>query len=356
MTIVRRPNKLLRHLLLALAALHSALLPLHADEAPTRRASTYKEALAAAGNDGMIIFQYGPGWNQRSMRMLKEFWKSKELEQAVGGAVLLAVPLYQQPITQQQKAEQDRISAGMPRPPGKGARICPSLIFIDKAGRVYARLVGMDDLGDESGQAAIPRIKQTLAHLHSQQSLLSRAAAAAGEEQAKLLAEACDVPIALPSNALEKILHADPEDKLGYARRLSYSAQKFLYKQLNTTSGFISSNFRPDYKTTREECLRVINDKALRPEDRQRAYNLLIGLSHKENIPTNQLKKMIDECGKIDPSSTFGKIAPALVQLWANSKNHASADERRADRAARREQRKESQQDKKRHRDINISN
>lgn len=339
------PSKLIR--LLGLGALLAApLLP--AEETPAHRELTYRQAQAAAGSDGIIIYQYGPDWNPRSVRMLKEFWKTKELESAAGGAILLTLPLYQRPTPEQQKQLQN-ITADMPALTGKGARVCPALIFIDKEGRVYSRLIGMEAFGDETGQEAINRIQSTLAHLRQQQKLLQLAERADGQERAKLLAEACDIPIALPTGVKDMLAQADPDDELGYTRRLDFNALHFLYEQMETSTGFVSKDFFPNYKRVKEECFRIINDTALRTEDRQLAYCLLIGMSRKEpKITAHQLKKMIEDCGRIDPGTIYGKLTPALAQLWPELKAKTSAEDRKAERAARREAQKKSKEEARR--------
>lgn len=317
-----------------------------------QRVQSYSQAFSQAGSDGIIIFLYGPDWNERSARMHKGFWMSKAVEEAVGNASLLAVPIYQTP-TESQASEAYAISDGMPSLPSP--RVCPSILMIDKENNIYANLKGFDDLGDEEGELALKNIRANLDALRRQQSLLNQADSASGEERARLLHEVGELPILPPKDLQERILEADPEDKNGYVRRLAYKPLKFLYEQLETHSGFVSSNYVPDYKKISAECIKIINDQALRTVDRQMAYCLLIGLTRRQMITGRRLKEMIDSCTKIDPNSYYGRLSPTLARIWPALRFDRTAEDRKKNRIKQRERRKKDVEDKKRAHNIEIN-
>ena len=317
-----------------------------------QRAKSYAQACDQAGNDGVIVYLYGPDWNERSVRMLKNFWQSKGVEDAAGNASLLAVPIYQSPTDTQAQEARD-IANGMP--PLPRPRICPAILLIDQNNTIYARLAGADDLGDEGGELAVKNIRAKLNALRQQQSLISRANAASGDECARLLHEIGELPIQPPADLRERLSAADPSDKNGYGRRLTYDPLKFLYAQLETTSGFVSKNFVPDYKKISAECIKIINDQALRTVDRQMAYCLLIGLSRREQMTGRQLKEMIDSCTKIDPSTNYGRLSPHLARLWPALRYDRTAADRKNNHNAQRERRQRSIDEKKRARNIDLN-
>ena len=367
MTTARRTNKLIVRTAAALLWLGLAAPlataqdegdaePAAAEEQPAantapknpRRAATYSEALDAAGEDGVIVFCYGPDWNQRSLRMVKSFWQRKEVEEASGNAILVAAPYYQHP-TEEEASESQSITSGMPAPP---FGVCPTVMMFDKSGTCYANLPGKDYLGDENGDVGIKNIAEKLAALHKQQELLAQAESMSGPEKAKILGQVADLPIKKPQGIVEMIKEADPGDSTGQVRRNTHDAKQFLYQQMETTDGFLAKDFVPDYNKIKTECMKVVKDEALRPEDRQAAYALIIGqarrehVSGKQNIPGKQMKDFINGCAKIGPDTMYGKLSPALVGLWGNLRVSAEArkaysERRKADEKARKEKERE---------------
>ncbi len=344
--ITRKPSKNLLTTLLAAVALLSPTV------CAAQRAATYNEALEKAGEDGVLAYCYGPDWNKRSVRMLKSFWENPATEEAAGNAVMVAVPFYQD--LDAEGADKASEIRGDLRAPHYGT--CPTVFMIDKEGTIYATLTGMDDLGDENGTLGIESIKKKLAELRLQKELLAKAASASGPPKAKLLCEVTDLSIDAPKGIVEEIELADPEDTTGAVRRNKHRAfYGFMYEQLQTKDGFLKTGFVPDLNAISEACYGIINDEAYRNEDRQAAYALLIGLSREAGIPANQLRGYITKCAKIDPTTMYGKMAPALIERWtgkdsegaSGSKKKKTAAERKAEREAKRQAAKAERDRKK---------
>ncbi|MGN0837023.1 MAG: hypothetical protein ACI4OS_06235, partial [Akkermansia sp.] len=110
-----------------------------------QRVDSYDEALSQAGDDGVIVYCYGPDWNKRSVRMLDSFWKSPELEAAAGDAKLVAIPFYQG----EDPTDKAKSIKGAYKGPSFG--VCPTVALIDAQGNVYAELPGTDYLADGKG-------------------------------------------------------------------------------------------------------------------------------------------------------------------------------------------------------------
>ncbi len=329
----RKPSKnLLVSVLAAVALLSPAAFA-------AQRAATYSEALDKAGDDGVLAYCYGPDWNKRSVRMLKSFWETPATEAAAGDAVLVAVPYYQDP--EAEGADKAAEIRGGLREPHFG--VCPTVFMMDKHGTIYATLTGMDDLGDEKGELGAENIKKKMAEFRRQQELLKQAESASGLEKARLLGAVADLSIARPKNLIDEIQLADPEDKTGQVRRNKHNAfYGFMYEQMQTKDGFLKKDFTPDVNVIGPACQTIIKDEAYRAEDRQAAYALLIGLSRVAGVPTNQLRGYITKCTKIDETTMYGKLGPALLEKWAGKgassgpKKKKTAADRKAEREARR--------------------
>lgn len=331
-----------------------------------QKAATFGEALEKAGDDGIIAFCYGPDWNKRSVRMLQSFWADPETAEAAGNAVMVAVPFYQDQ-EHPKAAEGAEIAHGCPAPP---FGVCPTVLMMDRSGKVYAHLVGSDYLGDEEGAKGRDNIRARLAQFRQHRQLTDKTADMLGQEKAKVLGQVMDLLLYTPSGSiysmkpytdgtlLQEIELADPADKTGLVRRFRHRSLDFRYKMFETLDGFLSPDFVPDFAMMKEECFKIINDTALRTFDRQSAYMVFIGQARREEIPPNQLKGHIKKMGEIDPNTIFGRLAPALAEKWGNIKHHKSPEERKADRerkkAAAQKQKDKKIRDRKQNSDIEV--
>lgn len=287
------------------------------------RAETYSDALSGAGEDGVIVYCYGPDWNARSVRMLESFWKSPELEKAAGNAKLVAVPYYQGDDPTGKAAD---IRSGFC---GPSFSVCPSVSLLDSSGNRYAELVGTDGLGDETGAAGIKAIAEKLEAHRKQLELMEKAAITEGAEKAKLISEACDLGIAAPKGAVADIEAADPDDKTGCVRRQKFDALQFMYKQLDTTDGFLAPDFVPDMPQMTKDCMAVFNDKSYKDRDRQAAMNLLIGANRRNFMAGGQLKNLITKDAKVNKETDYGRLLPFLVDDWGNARQKMTSEERK---------------------------
>lgn len=333
-------NALIKGTLLALGA----LLALPTAEAATR-VKTYSDAKKTAGPDGIIVYVYGPDWNTRSNRMLHEFWDTPELEQAAGDAVLLALPLYQQEDNKELDNGVD-IKGNLRLP---GFSYCPRVVMLDEDGEIYADLHGTDDLGGYKGEAGLAAIKKNLDLLHQRNAILEEADHEENEARARLLSKAADLPIKTPSGLIESIRMADPTDKTGCLRRHEFNAREFLYKEMDTKDGFLKPTFVPDLNAIKQHCTRIFSDTAYKVEDRQAAYNLLIGITRQNGIVSQRLKTIIRANMRIGPETRSGKAGEHILTLWGDAKPDKNAAKMRKDkRAGIRQYNKEKREEQRR--------
>lgn len=332
-----------------------------------QRVATYSEALEKAGDDGIVVYCYGPDWNRRSVRMLNSFWKNPETEAAVGNAVMVAIPFYENQ-NHPKAAEASEIRCGFPEPP---FGVCPLVVMLDKTGRAYAHLPGTDYLGDEEGEKGRENMRAYRAKFQRYQEIMKKvglaegsegASSVQGAERAKLISEAMDLQLYIPGGSihsmppyidphlLKELEMSDPSDKTGLVRRQSHVELQFRYKLFDTSDGFLKPDFEADYAMIKKECFKIIEDPAYRTWDRQAAYLTFIGQSRREAIQPNQLKGHIKKMGAIDPNTVFGRGASALHDLWGNYSARRTPEQRKADREKRKEDAKKKKDKKIRER------
>mgnify|MGYP003289129985 CR=1 FL=1 len=313
------------------------------------RAKSYDEALEKAGDSGVIVYCYGPDWNKPSLKLLDSFWNTPAAEAAAGNAVMLAVPFYERD-TAKGADEASSIRGRMPAPP---FNVCPTIMLFDKTGRRVASFQGADYFGtDEACTEAQNNMRKYIEALRKQQELLGKAAGLIGQEKAKILLEVAELPVERPADFMEQLKLADPADKLGGMRRLTFRPREDLvYKLMDTTDGFLKPDFEADFDEIKKECEKMFKDETLRPEDRQAAFSIYIGQARREGIPPNQLKGLIKKVHKLAPDTTYGKISPALADAWGALRNKLNSDERKAAREAKRakdKEKKAAKRDKRR--------
>lgn len=329
-----------------------------------QRVATYSEALEKAGDDGIIVYCYGPDWNRRSVRMLNSFWKNPETEAAARNAVMVAIPFYEDS-NHPKAAEAAEIQGGFPAPP---YGVCPLVVMLDKTGKAYAHLPGSDYLGDEEGEKGRENIRAYMKKFdrykeitklvglyEGDHEVASSGGSVRGAEAAKLISEAMDLQLYIPGSRialmqpyadpslLAALEMSDPSDKTGLVRRQSHSEQAFRYKLFDTSDGFLKPDFIADYPMIKEETFKIINDEVYRTVDRQAAYLTFIGQSRREGIQANQLKGHIKKMGAIDPKTVFGRGSSGLHDLWGSLNIKKTPEQRKAER----EKRKQEAQNKK---------
>ncbi len=338
--------------LLALSLLCTPLTLSTADAAPLR-VQTHAEAQEKMGKDGFIVYCYGPDWNRRSMRMLQSFWMRPELMSVAGDAILLAVPYYEKPPTQEELEKQGEnvldpatIRGGLPWPP---FQVCPTVLMFDSKGKLYAKLVGADYLGDETGELGLENIKKNLELLRKRDELMEQARSMpAGVERSKLLVEASELGIEPPQGV--KTLLEEPTDEaskelLAYHR---HSALEFMYLQLDTTDGFLKEDFIEDVTTIKRAVDQIFEDENYRAADRQAAYNLYLGAMRRDGTAGSRLRTPIRKNLKIDETTLYGRAMVKLVDNWGQIKAvRKTGEQKRAQRQKERDKKaKERGQDR----------
>ena len=317
-----------------------------------QRAKGFDEALNKAGSDGVAVYCYGPDWNIRSTRLLKSFWQTAAAEEAACDAVMVAVPFYEDNSSKEaKKAAGIRGRMNAPR-----FNVCPTVLLFTKEGHLYATLQGNDYLGDDDKcSLGLKNIRDKIHALREFQKLMKEADAE--EKTAKkleLLGKAADLPINVPHEVIDRITTADPQDKAGYHRRITFNARNFMYELMETKDGFLKPDFEPDMQKIRKECEAIFKDKNIRAHDKQAVYNLYIGQSRREHVQGNKLRGMIRKSQKVDETTNYGLLSPNLMKLWGSLKHRSAPEDRRKNSAAKREKARQERNKKRAERNIEI--
>ncbi len=342
MTILRAIKKRANSSTLLLLGLCGFLLSSPLTLQAAERVQTHAEAMEKKGTDGFIVYCYGPDWNARSVRMLRSFWLRPEVMTAAGEAILLAVPYYEVSPTPEELEKQGEgvlapadIQGGLPWPPFS---VCPTVLMYDGQGKLYAKLVGSDYLGDELGDLGIENIRKNLELLRRRDALMSQAGSMpAGAARSKLLIEASQLGIEPPEGVkgmLAEATDAASQKMLGY---FNHDAIQFMYKQLDTTDGFLKEDFIEDVPVIQKAVMEVFKDENYRPIDRQAALNLYLGARRRDGTAGSRLRNDIRKNEKVGEDTLYGKAMAHLVKSWGSLKAvRKTGDEKRALRAKER--------------------
>lgn len=182
----------------------------------TTKVKDMNSALIKAGDDGIMIFLYGVGWDKFGEKRCTQIMNDKGFKEQAGKAIILSYPCYETP-TSAQKAELQKISAGRTIPFPK---TYPAIIWMDKTGQHLFTIQG-SELSRSSSKELYQLIKQKreLVNKHSQ--LLNEADKAKGLARAKLIGQSWDLAgfESPDKKTLAEIKKNDPKDSCGY---LSY--------------------------------------------------------------------------------------------------------------------------------------
>lgn len=297
-----------------------------------QRAKSFDDAMRKAGEDGVVAFCYGPDWNAKSVRMLKNFWENPEMDEAAGDAILVAVPFYQDS-SSEEAMEDSHIIGSMDTPP---FGVCPTVLMYDKTGRLYATLVGSDYIGDEDGKLGMENIKLKLEALRKQYKLVEKADDVSGEAKAKLLTEASELGIEAPSSAASQIMAASASENAMYTKRLKYNALAFLYEQMETGDGFLAPDFIEDFEKIKKACLEIVEDPSYKPMDRQAANNLYLGALRRDGTKSGgTMRAAIKNSLKISNTTFYAKLMPQITANWTKLKKKKSSNSRKKLRDAK---------------------
>ncbi len=261
--------------------------------------ATYAQGLERVGEDGWVLLCHSADWDSSH----DEQWlrRQSSVRSSCGNALVLYVPIYQNPTPEQQAAQEDML---------RGASVelhkldsVPCALLLDQDGRPYATVSG-----DAFTQNAASHIREAQAQLRTRCNLLRQAAMEEGSQKAQTLSRIWRLSITPPPNLKQRMLQADPEDSAGIAEWSPFDPWK-LAERIRTLP----------WQEAMNELDRI--DRAqLSKEERQAVLAIRMSCiyHHLGAAGSQEIRKLATECTALAPASPLGKAARRAASLWGN--------------------------------------
>lgn len=285
-----------------LAAL--GLLPLNAGIV----VESYEKAQAVSHKDGYVLAAYPHGWDKKGEKKMRRCLGTNAILDAAGDTAIIPVPVAQ--ITDDASKKQlEQILGSLKLPK---ATSYPAFFLLDATGRHYATLAepGMRHL--KIDDLAV-RLSARIQDGHHQKALLDKAASLPpGIEKAKLLGQAAELPnLHKPQDILKSLRESDPQDTLGYIRRISFNPWAFASSTAKNMS----------FEEAENKIKEMLEDSAYTAEQKQKIYATYIGLIRRQAAPDSvqRMAELLKTMTELNPDSLLAKSAPIAARQWLKS-------------------------------------
>lgn len=267
----------------------------------------YEEAQSVLTDDGYVLVVYPEGWHRQGKETGLRYVKSEAVLKAAGNAVIIPVPRHQ--ISDEEvQAFRKELLGKLPLP---NLHSYPAFVLVDKSGRHYATVQGkFMRLGDEKKAAA--ELQKSMTSKREQDKLLAEAAETKDPLlKARKLGRSAELPgVFAPNNIQKMIKEADPEDKSGYGRRLSYHPSSHAESMVNNKELTI------EQKISQLEAM--LEDSAYTNEQKQGICATCIGMMRRSG-DVAQMKRiplMAEKMRSLAPDTVQAKSAGIVVRQW----------------------------------------
>ncbi len=186
-----------------------------------------KEAPAAT-EDGYAVFAYADGWDKLSKKRVESLRANAEVKAALGTATVYSIGVPAAPSKERQKAfdEACQVAPKVKLKVGD-APTYPAIHLYDKNGRRYTT-IATPLIAKGSSSEVAKLIRERMAQGKEQGELITKAARVGGTEKAEILLATTRIAnLEWPEHVLNKVKQADPKDKSGAIRALSFNGYGF---------------------------------------------------------------------------------------------------------------------------------
>ena len=292
--------KLAFSLLMCLAA--ASLLPAQA----ACKVASYDEAQAQLNDEGYIVFLYGQGWDKQAGKQIGQLYNAPEIIKAAGNAVMMLVPLGES-LDEAGRESLKKTMGKLRLPPEDMNPSYPAVVFYDKAGRLASIVCGPAMVYPDTKRIAalITARREALAR---QRDLLAQADKAQGQERARLLLQACQIPgLQRPDRAEQRIKEADPEDASGCLAALRFHNNPVGDKinEMSLTDALV-------------EIDKAIANPLHTVQQKQNACAFTIGTIRRRAGAggSDLIRKYAELMKSLDPDSVLGRSADVVLRDW----------------------------------------
>lgn len=267
----------------------------------------YDEAQSHLTDDGYVLVLYPEGWNKNGKKAGLKYVSSDVVLKAAGNAVIIPVPRHQISDEEVQQFRKQLLGK-LPLP---NVHSYPAFILLDKDGRHYATVSGLFmRKGDEKQAAA--ELQKSMSSKREQDKLLAEAADTKDPLlKARKLGRAAELPgVFRPNNIQKMIKEADPEDKSGYSRRLSYHPSAHAEGLVKNTQKTVEQKI--------SELEAMLEDAAYTNEQKQGIAATCIGMMRRSGNPAHmkRIPLMAERMRSYAPDTVQAKSASIAVRQW----------------------------------------
>ncbi|MGN0820185.1 MAG: hypothetical protein ACI4OX_00175 [Akkermansia sp.] len=290
-------KNLLCFLFLAAAAWCSALMA----------ASEYESTLSRAGRKPVVLFCYGVDFDKNGPAVREAFIGKKGIAPALKGAILLEVPVYQNP-DEKQKKEWEKLMGNKSLPGGIWSYPC--LAVVDGRGNLRGIVQSAEEM--KSPETACAALRKLVKAFDEQEALLAKAQTASGTRRPKLVARAADVPIMLPadlrSSRRRRANDRPMKDTIGLEKRLKFDPLAVVTKLQPLKPAEANTYIR-----------RLMLQGCYSRLQRQEMMAAYAGHLRRSGASRERLRAAYTEMRNIDPTTVYAAYAEGAIALWVDS-------------------------------------
>ncbi len=258
---------------------------------------SYSQGFGRVGEDGWVLFCHSADWDSTH----EEQWirRQTSVRSACGNALVLYVPVYQNP-TPEQKAEMEQRLKGSSISLEQLESV-PCALLLDQEGRPYANISG-----DDFTERAAGLIRDAQSQLRTRESLIRQASQEEGSQKAQTLSRIWRLSIAPPSNLRQMMHNADPEDRANISEWSPFDVWA-LAERIHSMP----------YAEAIKELDRV-QAAQLSKKERQAVLAIRMGCvrHHLASAGVDEIRRLSHACTSLSPGSPLGKAALRAAALW----------------------------------------
>lgn len=274
---------------------------------PTVQASRVKDmetALKKAGDDGIMVFLHGVGWDKYSEKRCNEIMADKDVKRVLGRVTYLNYPCIENP-TVEQKTALEAVLDGKKIPFPK---TYPAILWLDKQGRCLCTIQG-EQLTRTSNLELAKLLAERLTTIRTMVELEKKADKETGLERARLLGESRALPGINPPDAamLAEMAKHDPHDNTGY---LCY----FKTGEYDISAAVLAMKFEQSQAFVKE----VVASQSYSPLTKQAALIAMLGQWRTQGTrdQLNQMRTYAEKVIEINPDNYHAGSARYMLDEW----------------------------------------
>ncbi len=264
--------------------------------------TSYAEGLERVKEDGWVLLCHSADWDETH----NEQWMRRQssITSACGNALVLYVPIYQNPSPAQEAAAEQLMAGSTVNL--QHLHSVPCALLLDQDGQLYATISG-----DEFMEHAAGKIRQAQVQLRARNNLLREADQQEGAARAQVLSNTWRLGIRVPENLRERMQEADPNDSAGISEWSPFDPWA-LARRIRSM---------PWDEAAAE--LDRVQQAPLSKEEQQAVLAIRISCVHHHFgvAGAAEVRRLANACTALAPGTALGKAAARAGNLWGAQLN-----------------------------------